>query len=170
MDTPEVSAGKSMPKPTIMAMLPVHNVEFYRGHAAGLKLDSDRLVRGYLLQTIVSDDRNIFFTLINDFPPLTADQSLQAGMDLNARFALEINASELPQDIRAKLAQVREDIKPLDLGQWEDFKSAYGIWEKTRQVIEEKINASPELTADVNYSIQVVPELDDLMRETQSPK
>lgn len=169
--SPEDSEGRPTPKPSEMAMLAVQNTEFYRSHAAGFGLDADKVVRGYLFRIIVEDDRNIFVTLLNpEFPSLNADQRLQAVTDLKARLGLEIDATELPQDIRDKLTQVRKGIELLDFGTIEGFKSAYDIWEEMRQSIEEEIKELPELTADRDYFNKAILEFNFLKRKTQSGK
>lgn len=172
---PENSEGKPVSQPSKWAMLAIQNTELYRNHAVEFKLDADKLVRGYLLGIIVSDDRNIFFTLLNDLPSLNADQRLQAGVDLNTRLELEINAAELPQDIRDRLAQVREGIEPLNFGTSAGFQSAYDIWEEARKAIDKEISdkeisSSLELEGDIKYYNDEISKFNELKRKTQSAK
>lgn len=159
MVTPEQPKGK--PESGDWTTSVRQETQLFRDNAAVLGLDANRLVRGFILSTIIFDDLNIFTGLLKR-PRFSPKLGRQAAKGLIDRLEWEVGTPELPENIRERLSQTRELVGPLDMGTRRGFHIAYSVWERARAFVEEELNSSEELQNDAKYYADEGSKFDDL--------
>ena len=101
---------------------------------------------GFGLETITGDDVNVFSPFGFDPKLNTPEVRERAKLKLSERLSWEAGYEYLPQEIRGRVKEVREEIEKLDWSNQEDFDKGKKIWyEKVWNWIEAKMKEDPNL-------------------------
>jgi len=129
--------------------------------------DVTALVLGYVIDTILGDDGNIFlFSQLGQKSgePFAPQLSLLARDSLSIRLAIEIGAKEIPEDIRSRLRTLRDQVSKLDWSQEADYKKAETAWQTTRDWVLEQTKTDLKLEEAGQYYRKQLPILTDYIK------
>lgn len=149
MTSPEDQKSKPAINVDIWAEHPIIEAEFAKNNAAAIGLDGSRLVRGFVISTITGDDEQIFFW--KKGARFSKKRGLQIAQQLNIRLDWEISTMELPEEIRDKLSEVKNQVLTLDMGTYPDLLKAHSIWYSAMKFVKQHAQSSPQLKEDINY-------------------
>ncbi len=125
--------------PITWAIMPRVYIEWARQVAPQLNIDTKKLVSGFLIDTILTDDLGVFGGAY--YPDLAWGHQQQ----LLKRLDVEIETPETPQDLIENLKSAQAKIKELDWTKEKDFKEAERIWtEMVNTPAQKHINLAEE--------------------------
>lgn len=136
------------------ARRPTEVVSRIRNQAPQHGLDPQRLVQGYVLQTVLGDDSNSFGLLSDRSRLRKLDVHFPeiARLSILERLTWEASISELPEDIRTLVTKTRDTINAMDFSTDERLEEGYQIWRTMRDTIERLVEETPSLQEARQYA------------------
>lgn len=127
--------------------------EWIRHIAPQLGLDTQKLVLGDVVSSIIGDDANVFTWIHGSF----FDPELGAGAKrlLLERLDWEISTPETPAQIRGRLEKVRDAIRDLDWSIKDQFEAARDTWTPVKEWVNQEVNKKRDLRSAVDYDLAV---------------
>ena len=113
-----------------------------------LGLDTEKLMLGDVLSSIIGDDSNA----LGFYIPNLIDN---ARSSLLERLNWEIETPELPNAFRKKLRKVKNTIFDFEWDSKEKWVLAKDIWTKASEQIESKIRRDPKLDDAIRYDLDM---------------
>lgn len=134
--------------PLFWASLCRTHEKWLRHIAPQLGFDTNTLLLGDALSSIIGDDENSFgFFFMEEYAELIKKQILE-------RMDWEIQLPETPEEIKVKLKDVTAFIKNLDFSKKENYSLGHTKWKEMRDWVEKEIENKPEWKAALPYSLE----------------
>lgn len=131
-------------------MARIHN-QWVRLVSPQLGLDASKMVLGDVLDKIISDDGNIFVRFQYGWGDELSEVARQSKADLQERLDWEISISELPEDIKDSLKEVKNQATLLRWERKEERESLYNLWKQARAQISSRSETDQALLEARNY-------------------
>lgn len=134
------------------ATIPFEFQDWCREHGSEYGVDTDKLILGELLGSIVGDDYNCF-TIIVESESMSKVSHLMRS-DLVRRIELEIEAPETPENIRERLREFLPVLLDSDWHKEEEFLRIREQWSRDiKDFVREEIDKNPEYREAECYAI-----------------
>lgn len=129
--------------------------EWLRAVAPQLGLDTEKLILGDALSSIIGDDANSFGSQAIYFPEFTENSKTS----IFIRMDWDSEVPELPINIRNQIRIIRQQLVELDWQGKENFEKARNIWVKgVCNFTRHQIALNENLRAALKYDLQMNPE------------
>ena len=107
--------------------------------------DVPKLMQGFVLSTIVDDDRNALMIRAETF---TSQLGEGAQRDLLERLGWEVDFDFLPESIRPNLETLIEEFERADWRLYTSFANGKRRWEEMREFVLGEMDGNPEFKED----------------------